>query len=211
MIENEREEGLGFHRMIPIFREKINYLNIFRPYEYKKRKRKMLPQKVKETFFFSFFHFIKYAWNPQKVKEEGIYCFGGRTKAGEHLNEIRILKIGKRPLYWMKPEILGNPPQGRYGHTVNYHRASNILIIYGGRNDLNCERGDDIILDDISILNLENMNWCAVSFYGNISPRICGHSSTIVDSQLFVFGGYTTRNFVNGDLNIFELGNIFFW
>ena len=54
MIENEREEGLGFHRMIPIFREKINYINIFRPYEYKKRKRKMLPQKVKETFFFIF-------------------------------------------------------------------------------------------------------------------------------------------------------------
>ncbi len=106
----------------------------------------------------------------------------------------------------MRPETVGTPPQGRYGHTLNHHKASNILIIYGGRNDINSERGDDIIFDDISILNLENLNWCAVSCFGNSFPRICGHSSTIVDSQMFVFGGYTTRNFVNGDLNIFELG-----
>ena len=56
----------------------------------------------------------------QKVKEEGVYFFGGQEENGNINNEIRILKIGIKPCKWIIPETKGKKPEGRYLHSMHY-------------------------------------------------------------------------------------------
>lgn len=36
---------------------------------------------------------------------------------------------------WIKPEVKGKQPVARYMHSMNYYKDSNVIIIFGGRND----------------------------------------------------------------------------
>lgn len=80
-----------------------------------------------------------------KLAEEGIYIFGGRLGNGEATNEIRVIKIGSKPLICKKLEtkvfaliyeiLKGIGPTPRYMHSMNYYEEMNLTIIYGGRDD----------------------------------------------------------------------------
>ena len=51
---------------------------------------------------------------------------------------------------------------------MNYYLQMSIIVIYGGRNDSLYKTSGDAYLQDISILNLENLNWCNVSTFDEI-------------------------------------------
>lgn len=93
-------------------------------------------------------------------------------------NDVWILKIGKKPCEWIKPEINGNPPSARYLHTMNFYEEGNFLIIYGGRND-NIESS---ALNDIFLLELQKLEWIKVIVYSDSFIEVksrCGHSSIV--------------------------------
>lgn len=133
------------------------------------------------------------------IKEEGLYIFGGKDEFGAVLNTLRILKLGQKPLKWIVPETVGQPPAPRYQHTMNYYEALNCIIIYGGRND----RAK--FLGDISVLYLENLTWMTAVVYGNaIQPRF-SHCAAVIGSKLCVFGGMNFRSYLGSDVEIIEL------
>jgi len=51
-------EGIAFHKMVAVFRGQIKLRTVYLPYDYTKKKQSML----------------------KKIKEEGIYIFGGKNQ-----------------------------------------------------------------------------------------------------------------------------------
>jgi len=97
-----------------------------------------------------------------------------------------VLKIGKKPLEWMKAETKGSPPCPRYAHSMNFYEIGNIIIIHGGRNDYS---SDSFALNDTYIFELSKYEWVLAKLFLN-SPRIkvysrCGHSAIVYSNVLF--------------------------
>jgi hypothetical protein len=93
-------------------------------------------------------------------------------------NEVWILRIGKKPLDWIKPQINGNAPSPRYLHSMSFYEEGNVLIVYGGRND-NIESS---VLNDIYLLELQKLEWIKVIVYSDTNIEVnsrCGHSSLV--------------------------------
>lgn len=112
--------------------------------------------------------------------------FGGKSSEDGGLqNDVWILRIGKRPLEWIKADVSGSPPCPRYSHSMNFYEDGNYLIIHGGRNDYSSE---SFALRDTYLLELYRLEWIKVNIRFD-SPRIktfsrCGHSA-IVFSKIF--------------------------
>ena len=102
-------------------------------------------------------------------------------------NEVWILKIGKKPCEWIKPDCRGRPPVPRYLHTMNFYEEGNFLIVYGGRNDIKSESS---ALNDLHILELKRLEWIEVIVYSDSVIDIftrCGHSTIIYSKNIINF------------------------
>lgn len=122
-----------------------------------------------------------------KIKEKGLYVFGGKSKEeGGISNDMWLLKLGMKPLEWVKLQTKGNPPSPRYFHTMNYYEKGNFLIIHGGRND---DLSDSFALSDTYVFDLENFDWLKVELYSHIHDfkilSRCGHGSVIICKYIF--------------------------
>lgn len=116
-----------------------------------------------------------------KIKEKGLYFFGGKSsEEGPLKNDVWILKIGKKPLEWIKLTTNGNPPIPRYAHSMNFYEEGNYLIIHGGRND---SYSDSFALNDTYLLELSRFDWIQVNINFDLKQvhvyNRCGHSSVI--------------------------------
>ena len=101
----------------------------------------------------------------------------------------------------MKPEIKGKKPLGRYMHSLNHYRDSNVLIVYGGRNDsLN-----NIVLDDMHVLYLDSLTWCEVTYCGTKPRPRVNFNTFIQGSKLYILGGQSEGLKVARDYEIAEL------
>jgi hypothetical protein len=49
-----------------------------------------------------------------KIKEEGIYIFGGCSKQGEAQNSLYLLQFGQKPVKMKSIQTMGHPPNPRY-------------------------------------------------------------------------------------------------
>lgn len=150
--------------MCHVFRGEIQMDHYYNPIEYKKDKMK---------------------FSLRKIKEEGLYIFGGKTSKGHATNHLKNIKLGSRPLIMSTLHPSGTPPKARYGHTMNYFSHLNSLVIYGGMNDSFKGR----FYDDIFLLDLEMLSWVKVDILGPSVPGKAMHSSQLIDTKIYVFGG----------------------
>jgi len=99
-----------------------------------------------------------------------------------------ILRLGKKPLEWVKPFTKGKPPLPRYAHTMNYFEEGNFLIIHGGRNDV---YSDSFAFNDTHIFDLQKLEWQEIKLYSDIPNfevfKRCGHSSIIYSNRIILF------------------------
>lgn len=142
-----------------------------------------------------------------KIKERGLYIFGGKTKdEGGLTNDLWVLVIGQKPIFWNKLKTNGTPPCPRYFHTMNYFEKSNFLIIHGGRND---NISSTSALDDTFILDLTNFGWVKIELYSNLPDfkifSRYGHNSIIFSDKLIVLGGVNNNNYIGSSLFIVNL------
>ena len=145
--------------------------------------------------------------NSNKLKERGLYVFGGKTRdEGGLTNDLWVLILGQKPIYWEKVKTNGNPPCPRYFHTMNYFEKSNFLIIHGGRND---NISSISALDDTFILDLSNFEWVKIQLYSNIPDfkvfSRYGHKSSIFLDKLIILGGVNNSNYIGSSLFIINL------
>jgi len=89
------------------------------------------------------------------------------------------LKLGHKPLEWVRANISGKPPCPRYSHTMNFYEDGNFLIIHGGRND---KSDSSAALCDTFLLELRNLEWIDVKIYSYDYSQVynrCGHGSIV--------------------------------
>ena len=164
---------------------------------------------------FSIYKYPEYGLNKlsvSRLKERGLYVFGGKTKEeGGLSNELWILILGKRPLEWKKAEYQGTPPSPRYFHSMSYYEKGNYLIVHGGRNDM---VSDSFALNDTFIFDLENFEWLRVELYSHVHEfkilSRCGHKSLVYSNKLLIFGGMNNNNYLGSSLLIVNLDFYYF-
>lgn len=82
---------------------------------------------------------------------------------------------------------------------MNFNELMGYLIICGGMN------AQGSFLNDIHLLQVKTLQWMNIIIGGkDFLPR-CSHGSAVVDTKLYIFGGYNNQGFVNADLEILEL------
>ena len=138
-----------------------------------------------------------------KIKNIGIYIFGGKNKfiGGNLSNDIYLLHIGKAPCWWEKIEnVKGMKPLPRYFHSMSYYKQGNFLIIHGGKNIYS--------LNDTFLFDLVNYQWSKIIISGvdqdSIVPRH-GHQSAVCGNQLIIFGGVNNGNYIGSSMFIINL------
>ena len=73
------------------------------------------------------------------------------------------------------------------------------MIIFGGYDN------EGFINNDIWSFNFENLEWEEIKPTNKISERY-HHSSIILNSKMFIFGGLSSNNNVLNDLIYFDFG-----
>eukprot|EP00742_Colponemidia_sp_Colp-10_P003006 GILJ01003208.1.p1 GENE.GILJ01003208.1~~GILJ01003208.1.p1 ORF type:complete len:537 (+),score=47.89 GILJ01003208.1:88-1698(+) len=110
-----------------------------------------------------------------------LYIFGG-WDGQKRLNDLYFLDTSV--MCWSKPEVKGIPPSPRAGMSLTNIR--NKLFLFGGSGpSAKC-------FNDLQIFDPETMTWTCPSdtlAQEDAPDRRAGHSTTVVDRRLFVFGG----------------------
>lgn len=151
----------------------------------------VLPQELKYNPKFNIYKFPDTSVGRRsymRIKEKGLYLFGGKdAEHGKLQNDVWVLRLGRKPLEWIKLETSGIKPCPRYLHTMNYYEDGNYVIIHGGRSDLT----DSYALGDTYILELNRLEWLRVDIvFDNLHTKVynrCGHSSIIYSKYLIKF------------------------
>ena len=167
----------------------------------------VLPKEYYQSHRLTIYSYPEMETGSNRLKEKGIYIFGGKSKEeGGLSNKMWILIIGQKQLKWISPEIKGKPPSPRYFHSMNYYDKGNMLFVHGGRNDA---VSDSCALDDTFIFDLENFEWMEVTLYSQLNKfkvlHRCAHKSVIFSNKLIILGGMNNNNYIGSALLIINL------
>jgi len=128
-----------------------------------------------------------------------LIIFGGREGDGSKkiLNDVFILDTEKEK--WIQPEIIGDPPNPRMGHTAQLYNTT--IIIHGGWDGFK-------VLDDLVFIELQTTMdkikiWTLEPKAHNFPARQF-HTASIIDDKMYVFGGGDGKYWLN-DLLVFNL------
>ena len=138
------------------------------------------------------------------VKYPGIYMFGGLDYNRQAHNSLFILEIGSRPLVWSQPITQGQPPSPRFQHSMAYNDKVNVIVVFGGRIDVN-STSQYTCFNDLFILKMDNLLWTTVRVLGNIPMPRSGHCTASIGSKIYLFAGVSTSTYCSGDLFMLEL------
>ncbi|KAK8607131.1 hypothetical protein V6N13_052877 [Hibiscus sabdariffa] len=146
------------------------------------------------------------------IGKSKIVVFGGLHDK-KFLNDIAVYDIENK--LWFQPECTGNGSDGQVGPSPRaFHVGVAIdchMFIFGGRSG-NRRLGDFCVLDtassignqkivmyggwdgkkwlsDLYILDTISLEWTELSVTGSLPSPRCGHTATMVEKRLLVFGG----------------------
>jgi len=78
------------------------------------------------------------------------------------------MQIGKNELGWTTVRTKGIPPVGRYHHGLHYYRPGNVMVVVGGRRNVDPgkkDRGSEFV-SQICVLRMDSLTWSAVKYKG---------------------------------------------
>jgi hypothetical protein len=116
-------------------------------------------------------------------------------------NELFILRVGKKPLEWIKPKLHGKGPCERFNSSMTFYEDLEILIIHGGRNDLMTNN----VFNDFYILDVCKFNWIKINVFDKDPKYRSEHSILCLSNKLYIFGGTDGQQYVGSDLYIINL------
>jgi N-acetylneuraminic acid mutarotase len=120
-----------------------------------------------------------------------IYIFGGANSSG-HGNDTSgfcdLYELDIDAMCWTECETHNTPPSPCYGTTATYIGEDRILF-FGGKGYQ--------VLNDIHILHLKTMEWKQYAYAGNTLVPRWGHSATLHDSRILIYGGRSDTGYYN--------------
>ncbi|KAF8088557.1 hypothetical protein N665_0536s0008 [Sinapis alba] len=129
-----------------------------------------------------------------------IFVFGGCVKTSGSDDEVfynDLYILNTETITWQRAVTTGKPPSARDGHTCS--TWNNKIIVIGGE-DL-----DDDYLSDVHILDTDTFAWKQLKTSGQpLTPR-AGHVTVAIESNLFVFGGFTDFQKLYNDLYVLDV------
>ncbi|CAD8193958.1 unnamed protein product [Paramecium pentaurelia] len=137
-----------------------------------------------------------------KFSNQGIYVFGGQDKFGNYLDTFIRIDVYQKPIRIEQVDYKGSGPIARCQHSMNYNEVLSAIVVYGGKNDDNTIEG---FLNDLFLFDVKNSSWIQLELKGAQMPGRCGHSSSCIDTKIFIFGGYNYNGFVKSDVLVIEL------
>jgi len=135
------------------------------------------------------------------LKLDGIFFFGGMNEAKTPTNLFFHMSIGVKPAVFDIPPINGKPPAPRISASMDFSPDCNMLIIHGGKNELN----NDNFMNDITLLDLESLDWIHPTCNNFLPPERAEHLSVIIGNELIIFGGTSAENLLNFDFILVDL------
>jgi len=144
----------------------------------------------------------------ERIFSFGGYCTGDNYKDQTPIDVFvldtrtyRWVEVPKPKSYDEEPESLEdmdeifNWPYQRYGHTVSAH--GKYVYLFGGRND-------NYPCNNLYVFDTQTYKWSRPSVTGDIPAARDGHSSCVIDNNMYIFGGYEETNFRFG-LDVYRL------
>jgi hypothetical protein len=127
--------------------------------------------------------------------------FGGIDKERNCNNDLRIIRVGKKPLEWIKPNVIGVGPSSRYNAAMAFYEELEILIVHGGRND----KDPKICFNDVFILDLCDFKWIKLNIFDEIPKPRSEHCMTVHNNKLVIFGGINTERYIGDQIYLINL------
>ena len=114
------------------------------------------------------------------------------------------MQTGNERLKWIIPETYGIPPTPRYMHSINFMPKSNMIVVFGGRNDSLYKSSGKCFLNDVCLLSLDSLTWVTIQTFGDIPSPRCFHAAEVLENSLIIMGGIGTE-VINSKLYILEI------
>lgn len=73
------------------------------------------------------------------------------------------------------------------------------LYIYGGKNDTLYKQISNTALNDVHLFDIENREWKTLAVFGYIPMSRWGHSSTVYQGKVMIFGGKNLTKYSPGE------------
>uniref|UniRef100_A0ACD5YPX5 Uncharacterized protein n=1 Tax=Avena sativa TaxID=4498 RepID=A0ACD5YPX5_AVESA len=109
-----------------------------------------------------------------------MYIFGGRSEKAS-LGDLWVLDTGRAVWQWSALISFGDMPCPREFSSATVIGNSKILM-YGGWDGSDC-------LSDLHVLDTQSLDWKKFTVAGLVPSPRCGHSATVIDNMLVIFGG----------------------
>ena len=130
------------------------------------------------------------------------YIFGGTTAALEPTNDLWRVEANAGTLKVMKVVAAGMAPQARYGHGMCHLTYLRALAIYGGIGRKNEE---EVFFNDLNLFFMSNSTWVKIKTDPKIEGRAFMGVGEFGSGGVMIFGGTSSKNFIDAGLNIFKL------
>ena len=120
-------------------------------------------------------------------------------------NDLRLIRIGRKPLEILMVKQTGNVPSPRISATLNFYESLNILLLFGGKND----RLEKVYMD-LYLFDLELYIWVKVNLFDQVPRERGEHNAVIHNDKLLIFGGISTKSYIGSDFSVINLSNFFY-
>ena len=126
------------------------------------------------------------------------YVFGGGN-INQFFNDMFVFDIATRT--WILPSVSGQPPPApRAGHTATKIDQSHFCLIGGGE--------PTTVFMDVHLFNVDLNTWITINPAGQSPDRRCGHTATLYDSKILIFGGGDVDGEIFGDVQNLDLSGM---
>lgn len=138
------------------------------------------------------------------ISQSGIYMFGGINQNRQATNDLYLLNVGCKNLFWTQPKTSGISPSPRFQHSMAFNDKLNVIVVFGGRIDVNNSNAYTCF-NDVFLLKMDSLTWITVQVLGNVPVPRSGHSFASLGTKVYLFAGVGTNTYCSSDLYSLEL------
>eukprot|EP01138_Halocafeteria_seosinensis_P006050 gb/GECG01006184.1/.p1 GENE.gb/GECG01006184.1/~~gb/GECG01006184.1/.p1 ORF type:complete len:255 (+),score=24.77 gb/GECG01006184.1/:1-765(+) len=138
------------------------------------------------------------------VSQQDAAAEAGAPQTGVQGSSQQEVDLSDTPiLSWSHPTFSGKAPPARGGHTASL--VGNLLVLFGGHYF--GDGGKFQYLNDVWAIDIDTMTWHNPKCAGRGPGPRYGHSATVIDYKIYIFGGKGPNKMLYNDLWCLDVEN----